>query len=443
MGGLDALLAAARTHCGQDASSRESQLAVKQLLEAVEFPSHQSPIPEIADLSESQRAAVEVLAEADGQLPVQPWAVPIRGWAVRRWLGVDPPGVLERVLTHSHEGTEYTEPLWRALERYGRRMNKRFGSLGLSIADRLEAYVDIALGAYRLPRARLAWGALAEVPSDCGRWAASAADRVVTTRHGSTPMELRWAVFLPLVRAEIPVEPRWDSLLPSGHGDERRAMTDCVHAIAESRREPALLGAVRRQSFGSAVVGCGLEMLETFPSAGLTELVWSKREEAASAPKTSRITVRETEARLKTIAEDHPVVAEALARLRQGLPAVRPLTVAPTERPQSADDLGPQRRAQVERAGVLYDGQSLSTDIRLSANPEDEDTSFQGSLEIHVLLDEEEQAVYDVLEYRGDTGVVYETGTTTVVAEIIQMGMEGADPSVRTAIREALRAARG
>ena len=86
-------------------------------------------------------------------------------------------------------------------------------------------------------------------------------------------------------------------------------------------------------------------------------------------------------------------------------------------------------------AGKAWDGRRLGAARRMSTKAEDEDVSFAGSLRIRVLAGSDGERRYDVLEYAGDSGTVFRSGTIEVVAELIQCGLEGGDASLRRAIR--------
>jgi hypothetical protein len=433
---LRQLLDDAAAKLAEDPGSPAAGAAIQALLTSVAFPGSKEPLPDLDALTADQRAAVEVLASADGQLAVFPWALPVRGWAIRRWLGRERPGALEVPVTHDVDGEQITEPRWRALRRAGRDLPKVF--LAMPISDRLDAYVDIVLGAYRLPRHRLSWGELSEVPAGLGDWAAAAADRVSSIPHGTTPMALRWAIFLSLVRGGRDIEPRWDVLLPAGTGDEHEPMVECVAAVPQTRRDAALLAAVERLAAGAAIVACGLEMLDVYPSDALLGLVWRHSEAAASAPKFARITRRDLDGRLDHLADRHGVLATEIARLRAGEGPVPVLSVQESVCPRGGDALDELRRAQLVEAGRRYDGEAAPVEVRLSEDPDEEDRSFATTVRLTLLVDEAGRPAYDVWEYRGDSGLVYAAGTTDIVAEIVQASLEGGDPALRTALRVAL-----
>jgi hypothetical protein len=105
----------------------------------------------------------------------------------------------------------------------------------------------------------------------------------------------------------------------------------------------------------------------------------------------------------------------------------------------NAAELSPIERAQLRAAGKLYDGRDLEPEARLAATDEDEDeTNLAGHCSLgHVFVDGQHR--YDVWRYRVDSGTIFHAGTTEVVAEIIQFGLEIRDPAAREHLSAALR----
>jgi hypothetical protein len=105
-------------------------------------------------------------------------------------------------------------------------------------------------------------------------------------------------------------------------------------------------------------------------------------------------------------------------------------------------DLTELQQAQLAVAGKRYDGRDLPAADRISVEGSDEegfDQSFRGLLELCELLDDEGARAYDVLLYMGDSGTVFEAGSTEVVADIVQCGIQGVDQDLATALETALK----
>ncbi len=96
---------------------------------------------------------------------------------------------------------------------------------------------------------------------------------------------------------------------------------------------------------------------------------------------------------------------------------------------QSVDDLSASERAQLVAAGTRWDGEPRSAEERLEAGGE-EGPSFHGFCQLWRVADGERH-LYDAWFYMVDSGTIFKAGTTEVVAEIIQFGLECGDPAVR------------
>jgi hypothetical protein len=130
---------------------------------------------------------------------------------------------------------------------------------------------------------------------------------------------------------------------------------------------------------------------------------------------------------------------EVRAALGVALPEYRLRTVSIAK---DADvlDLGPVAEEQLRLAGKSWDGVDLAPEERLDGELEG---SFAGTLERRVLADTDapgDSPLFDVLSFAGDSGVVFEAGTTNVVALIAYHKVEMRDRRTREAIESALAA---
>ncbi|MQS16662.1 hypothetical protein F7Q99_31865 [Streptomyces kaniharaensis] len=101
----------------------------------------------------------------------------------------------------------------------------------------------------------------------------------------------------------------------------------------------------------------------------------------------------------------------------------------------SADSLTPVQAEQVALSGTLYDGEDLPAERRLSADGDDE-----AVLNLCELWDVVADGVplYEAWFYQVDSGSIFLAGTTEVVAEIIQCGLECSDPERRLELGAAM-----
>jgi hypothetical protein len=109
-------------------------------------------------------------------------------------------------------------------------------------------------------------------------------------------------------------------------------------------------------------------------------------------------------------------------------------------RPDGVDELTPLQQAQLVAAGKRYDGGEYSAAERLSfegsdAHPGGQKQSFKGFLEIREIVDASSgRPAYDAFLYMVDSGTIFRTGTTDVVADIIQCGLECDDEALEAAL---------
>ena len=116
-----------------------------------------------------------------------------------------------------------------------------------------------------------------------------------------------------------------------------------------------------------------------------------------------------------------------------------------TLKPEGVEDLTPLQQRQLVVAGKLYDGAEHSAAERLSyegsdAHPDGQRQSFKGFVEIRELVDSEGTPAFDAYLYMVDSGTIFRTGTTDVVAEVIQCGVECDDPALEQALEAVLDA---
>ncbi|MFE2326271.1 hypothetical protein ACFXD5_20485 [Streptomyces sp. NPDC059385] len=90
----------------------------------------------------------------------------------------------------------------------------------------------------------------------------------------------------------------------------------------------------------------------------------------------------------------------------------------------SVTQLTPVQAEQLVLCGAAYDGEDLPADRRLSSDPEDE--SVLHFCEFWDVV-ADGSPVYEAWFYQADSGSIFLAGTTKMVAEIIQCGLECAD----------------
>ncbi len=358
------------------------------------YPVHELP----TSFDEVQRAALELSARND--LGAFPYACPAAPNTLRAWLGLEP-GVLETLLVDG-------EPLWRALQK-ARAVDRQ-----VAILDALSC--DVALRAlgelyttgfgYRintmplLPNGKLR--VLRDLKDEGRAWALAQADAMRDVpKFGSA---LRAFVFLALVRAEVPIEPRWDWFYPSVPGAPKELLFECARAIPEERRA-AVLGP-RLQSIPWAI-----EMIAEFKSAPLARALLDSNE--ANSLRWTYLVEQ-----LRALGEKHPAIAAVVESAVAAAPKPIELRVTRVAKPTRAKQLTPLEREQL-RIGVRgMDGEDLDAEQRLGEG------CTPGWLEIRNIAGASGEPLYDALLYAADSGAIFRAGTTEEVGWRVQGGVE-------------------
>jgi hypothetical protein len=121
-------------------------------------------------------------------------------------------------------------------------------------------------------------------------------------------------------------------------------------------------------------------------------------------------------------------------------------SVTSSFRPRTISGLKPIQKKQLRVAGRGHDGKNLPAEARLAPrvdpNAMDPNESFDGYLEIVGVSDEHNKLVYDVFICTPDSGSVFKAGTTRVVAELIQGGIQCRNAVLSERLRRALAARR-
>lgn len=88
----------------------------------------------------------------------------------------------------------------------------------------------------------------------------------------------------------------------------------------------------------------------------------------------------------------------------------------------SEKQLTPIHAEQVRLCGIAYDGENVLASKCLSPEISDEETVLSSCELWDVIVDD--SLTYEAWFYQGDSGSVFRAGTTEMVAEIIQCGLE-------------------
>jgi hypothetical protein len=395
-----------------DVGKWATRTAYEDAMVAVDYPRGRFPLPE--QLTPAQRAFIEITVSRPELDPV----APAPRWTVRRWLGMDPGGALERVVPHEVGGARETSPLWRELDAARndpaelRRLIER-----LPMPERLAVYGELDAGAYGFTRAELDF----ELPGleslrDEGReWAPRHADWLLErAKDPSNPydvkqrLRIRPPLFLSLLRSHVPIEPRWEVFLPL-RMDQPDLIRECLGSFSDERKVHAVRAALPT-GMPEEAMKILVPLMDMYPLPGLVELAF-ERHIAFYPPK------KETLAALEDAARRHPELAEALAENRKKKPLK--LQVEPQPRPaQSA--LTPLQKKQIAQM----------------------DEGTLEHLDFYLVKDAKGAPLYDAILFADSDGQVFKTGTSEAVAMIAQQNADGQDGALCVALDQAFEAYR-
>jgi hypothetical protein len=439
----------------------ESRATLARALKAVGFDRQEEwsaeqrvrraiPLPEA--LTPSQRALAEIASRLD-PVRIDGYTIPSHGWCRRRWLGRDPRGVLEREVAFDDDKV----PLWRALSLLWVRGDEGAAKalvarLGLSRPERLELFADLVHGAYNLeakhhfeygPRGREAMP-LADIDASCVEWARATIarwsrwSRFDDGHVAAPPYELCWPVMAALTRSKIAMTGDAAKFLlvtfqPAEYVELGR---QALRLFPEAERDALLLERVQGMP---ATYGfrAAFALLEDFPSEALVEFMLSVCDEIGGKSK------REIAQELAELAATIPEVRRPLARFRGEQPPEIELARIRTFEPSQSDELTPGQKEQLRHAGMLWDGQDCPAADRLSddgaANHgSGQVQSFRGFLKVIEIADASGKHAYDAYLYMVDSGAIFRAGTTDVVAQIIQRGLQCSDLALKEALQVVL-----
>jgi hypothetical protein len=416
----------------------DAQKTLGQAFPLVGFPSTGVSVlyPIASELPPLARTLAEIVIRED--LPAGFQWLP-GGSAARRWIGLDPPGPLEREVEWG--GREV--PLWYALRTAEEAAYAERGKRGrtdplaivlaIPIGERLPVLAALGTFAwcYRILSQPYQYWELAAngLTTEGQAWAREAIARAV--RPDGEPLFAHQLAFFALVRAGEPIAPAWDRFLPLGTHVPEAIVVECAKALPLDRLEsvaPALLA----QTYAQKVIDLGTAILRHHDSKVIAERVIATS--ARSAPHRRKVEL----AALATIAKRRPGVAEVLATALGGAPKSRSLTVTWRAAPRAPTDLTPIMAKQLVEAGRQWDRKTLPVERRLSVDENDE--AAIGAVLEYVKLAEYDKPAFDAWLYAGDSGTFFVPSTTKVAALMIQGGIQLTSAKRDRALEDALGA---
>lgn len=240
-------------------------------------------------------------------------------------------------------------------------------------------------------------------------------------------------VVVALVRSGEPIDPRFDALfpcdLPSYQPVPDAFLRECLDALPEERREKALVGAIARMAFQSNAVALATQLLASRPYPGLARFALERLDKARKPKQELRA--------IKAVAKPNPAIRAVVDAWEKGQPEIPALSVLSWTKAPKLADLDANARAQIEEAAKLYGEGEARTAEEIFAN-EDEEGIVPDLIELVRIADASGKHVCDAWLYQGDSGTIFEAGTTKVVAEIIQKGLECEDEQLKAALGDVL-----
>lgn len=391
---------------------------VREAFTAAAYPDLATGLPELASLTPAHRALLELGLELPRALP-HSFAVPTDTWNLARWLGRETPGVLEAPAPGDGR------PLWRVLEALQRDGDGDGAAprealvRALPLPQRLEAIVELSVGAYRLravsglsPEELVALGPEgAAVAPGLADWLVALRDGPDWFRsRGQLPADARWAVFMALVRGRVPIAPRWDQLLPlAGSAPLLELTLEAIAALPPERRAAAVVRAARGMHphyFEQTL----LALLPAVPDPALVEQLADNAEDGGGRPR------RALQDDLRALAQTSPALAAAVESFPFREPGLD-LWLRELPRPTSGAGLTELQRQQLRVSADF-------TDLHL--------------YNLFTVHDAAGTHLYDTSLFCWDDGAVYRAGTTERVTSFCQGGADCEDDELREALDFAL-----
>ncbi len=456
----NALLKALRSRCDFPSMNSDEEIPLADFDE-------NSILPRAENLTPLQRRMVVGLMDLERihEEPLSPhgsaWrALPMGRDALSRWLGLAPAGALETLVPFSLIGPARKEPLWRALliflsvrQRCGLPKTTKqafFEELPLVLrvraADETAFHGSLATYGLEPENLNLLHGDFERIDTSYLPWASEAATRwsaklaaskkrKAVDRIWAAPDEVAIPIFAALLASGEPIAPEWDGLVPSLGGSLLVQSEELAswgeRALAALPPERRLVQALRL--FEAPIpseykVDLSLRVFRGLPEPALFKLL--KRELTHSLPLADAAEKKRIKAGLLEL--------EKVAASRSAKPARKgesppkktngplALVLRSCIEVTAKTPLTPTQTKQILKAGEAYFEGKRSLKRLLSEEAEEGD-SFHGNLELRTLATEDGKTAYDLVYAMGDSGLVFASGKSKPIAQIVQYGIEDCD----------------
>lgn len=257
---LDALLETFASASGDD-QSRAAWAALAAVGYVERAPI--CPLPE--ELSPAQLLVCRALALVD-DLALGNHAIPQTAALRRRWLGIDPPTILERRVSFTRGNETVSWPLWRVWREL--QTTGREDDIPRTVPDdveRLAASVETWLDSrYGLDGVKGVIELVDGLGARAAAWAEPFVEEIAAVA-ALRPFIVDWtcrvAGLVPLVRAGRVIEERWEHLVPLM---EHPFLLELVEALPPERRDDVLVERLDVALTGSGLMGA-MAVLERHP----------------------------------------------------------------------------------------------------------------------------------------------------------------------------------
>ena len=142
---------------------------------------------------------------------------------------------------------------------------------------------------------------------------------------------------------------------------------------------------------------------------------------------------------LKAVAKKHPAIAAVIEEHEKGKAPLPELRAASRKKgAPKLTELDAIAQKQLVEASKRYNGKKRTVKAILAGDDEDMEMIHPPTIERIRIVDAKGKPAYDAWLYNGDSGTVFRAGTTKVVAERIQAGLDSEDKQLRIALLAAL-----
>ena len=389
------------------------------------------PVLPAEALTDTQRQVLIALVDQT-ELFADNYPVPMTARCRRQWLGLVPPGPLWQA---GPDGAPRYFDLRRRVAADKRAFQTWLAALPVAEKVPLLYELDLARRDIRAEYESPIGAVLRWLTPDLGPWALAAAERELAVLGQSKSPTYEnpriQLVFAALVAAGVPIEPRFEPLLRIDRPFPTSLNDAWIAAIAEPRREAAVMAALKAVRFVSEALWLVTDLLPRWPFAELALYAEANIKEGRE-PKA----VRQA---LKDAAAAHSHIKKALADWKKSQPKPLKLKVISTAKLADLLPLSAEQAAQLEAAGREYNGVVCSAADLIAGRSAADEVILPDTIEYTRLEGPRGKPAIDLWAMMADSGTFFAAGTTAVVARICQFDVDCDDAVLGAGLQLALR----